>query len=239
MTALRIDRQDTEPRAHLGCDLSVVADFLDRWAEPAEPRHLLTSILPDTKHPQAKTFDWPADSGIALPWIERSNRNSGIYWSPNICRDSLMKKALKADVVSLRCIWAEVDPRDGAGHALSDERERLYALAFELQQAECPPTVAIGSGNGVQLVWRLAEPIEANEEYIAAIETLGRRIECCLGGIENTNNCDRILRLPGTVNWPNKEARSWSHPGADRRHLQQQPNLLVGRVGAAGSALRG
>ena len=184
MTAARADRQDAGPGVPLGCDLGVVAGFLDRWAEPAATRHLLVSILPDTRHPQGKTFDWPSDRATALRWIEGNVPRCGLYWTVNVCRSNLMKKALKSDVRVLRGIWADLDPLDAAElgdkrRDLNSERERLYALARELQKHQYPPTVVIGSGNGIQVIYRLAEPIEANEEYVPQVEQLGRRIECC------------------------------------------------------------
>jgi hypothetical protein len=212
MTARRLDAQDAEPGTQLGCNLDVAAGFLDLWAEPDQGRHLLLSIVPDTVRPQGKTFDWPCDRAIALGWMEACNRSSGVYWTVNICRPNLMKKAQKQDVRLLRGLWADLDPLDGStlgerARTWQEERERLRLLAEELDKLECPPTVVIDSGNGVQVIWRLADPIEANDEYIVEIERLGRRIECALGGVENTCNIDRVLRLPGTINHPNARKR--------------------------------
>jgi hypothetical protein len=212
MTAPGIDPQHGGPGVPLECDLGVVAGFLDRWAELDKGQHLLLSILPDTVRPQGKSFEWPGDRAIALPWIEACNRSSGIYWTVNICRPNLMKKAQKQDVRLLRAVWADLDPLDDPrfgerARTWQEERERLHLLALELEKLELPPTVLIDSGNGVQAIWRLADPIEANDEYIIEIERLARRIECALGGLENTTNVDRVLRLPGTINWPNAKKR--------------------------------
>jgi hypothetical protein len=212
MMALVTHRQDAGAGVVLECDLRVVAAFLDRWAEPDEGRHLLLSIVPDTHRPQGKSFDWPGDRAIALRWIDACNRSSGIHWTVNICRPNLMKKAHKQDVRLLRAVWADLDPLDDPrlgerARAWHAERERLRLLAEELEKLELPPTVVIDSGNGIQVIWRLADPIEANDEYIIEIERLGRRIECALGGPENTSNIDRVLRVPGTINLPNARKR--------------------------------
>lgn len=212
MTAPRVDHHDAEPSVQLGCDLDVVGGFLDRWAEPAARRHLLLSILPDTTRPSGKTFDWPDDAATALRWTEACNRNSGLYWTVNPCQPNLMKKARKENVQLLRAVWADCDPLDDPKlgercRPWAAERQRLYGLAAELEQLTCPPSIILDSGNGIQVIWRLAHPIEASDEYIVAIERLGRRIECALGGLENTSNIDRVLRIPGTVNWPNAKKR--------------------------------
>jgi Mesyanzhinovviridae DNA primase len=154
------------------------------------------------------------DRAIALGWIEACNRNSGIYWTVNLCRPNLMKKAQKQDVRLLRAVWADLDPLDDPRlgervRTWQEERERLRLLALELEKLELPPTVLIDSGNGVQAIWRLADPIEANDEYIIEIERLGRRIECSLGGLENTSNVDRVLRLPARSTGPTPRSAAW------------------------------
>jgi hypothetical protein len=182
-------------------DAAGAIDFLERWTDGAEPRALLVSILPDSRTTRGHTFDLPGDGTMAR-WIESCNRVSGVYWTTNACEPDLMKKALKADVDWLLGVWGDLDPLKGRD--LRGERQRLHRLAEELMVRPWPPTVIIDSGGGIQPIWRLAEPVEAHAEYVEAIETLGRRIECLLGGVENTCNIDRILRLPFTINHPNK-----------------------------------
>jgi hypothetical protein len=82
------------------------------------------------------------------------------------------------------------------------ERSRLLALAAELVALPWPPTVIIDSGNGIAPLWQLEAVLPSIEEHQKAIEVVGRRIEKALGGIENTSNVDRLLRLPGTINLP-------------------------------------
>ena len=212
MTAPRTDHHDLELNPALACDIRIAAAFLDRWAEADQRRHLLLSILPDTFHPQGKSFDWLADRATALRWIELCGVRCGIYWTANVCRPNLMKKAQKRDLQLLRAVWADLDPLDAAEQddrrrELETERERLYELAKELQSHPYPPTVVIDSGNGIQAIWRLAHPLDATEEYVPEVERLCRRIEAVLGGVENTSNVDRVLRLPGTINHPNARKR--------------------------------
>ena len=78
----------------------------------------------------------------------------------------------------------------------------LLALAAELAELPWPPTVIIDSGNGIAPLWQLEAVLPNVEEHQGAIEALGRRIEKALGGIENTSNIDRLLRLPGPINLP-------------------------------------
>ena len=103
-------------------------------------------------------------------------------------------------------MWADIDPLDSDGRSWGDERKRLEALADELQALETPPTFITDSGSGIQPLWQLADPIEANPEYRQAAESLCAQIEAALGA-KGTHNCDRLLRVPGTRNFPNAKKR--------------------------------
>lgn len=68
-----------------------------------------------------------------------------------------------------------------------------------------PPSVAVMSGNGVNALWLLREPVQIDGDLnrAAEIERYGRGLADALGG-DATFNVDRILRLPWTVNLPDK-----------------------------------
>jgi hypothetical protein len=185
----------------LAVDAAGAIDFLQRWTDGAEPRCLLVSIIPDSPTTRGLTFDLPGEEAMAR-WIERCNSVAGVYWTVNACKPDLAKKATKADVEWLLGVWGDLDPVKGRD--LPTERERLLRLAEELMALQWPPTVIIDSGGGIQSLWRLETPLEVSVEFRQAIEWLGRRIEAALGGIQNTCNIDRILRLPFTVNHPNR-----------------------------------
>ena len=85
------------------------------------------------------------------------------------------------------------------------------------------PTAEVDSGNGVQAIWRLDAPIilpapvvdangknvlsQAALEIIADVEARSAAIMVRLGSVAGTQNIDRILRLPGTTNLPNRKKR--------------------------------
>ena len=80
------------------------------------------------------------------------------------------------------------------------------------------PTLIVDSGNGIQALWELEEPIElanpvdkvysdAEQAKIADVEGRMKTMMERLGSKAGTQNIDRILRLPGTVNIPNKKKR--------------------------------
>ena len=71
-----------------------------------------------------------------------------------------------------------------------------------------PPTAIVASGGGLNLYWALSEPIGDHDEIEARNRWLAQQL-----GADACWNCDRILRVPGTINWPNaKKQRSGRVP---------------------------
>ena len=115
-------------------------------------------------------------------------------------------------------VLADCDPDPGETSA--DAKGRYQAQLERLPR----PTFIIDSGNGIQLLWRLAVPIMLGEPNWDLDRTLcyspedqakiddaeGRSAAVMveLNAKAGTQNIDRILRLPGTINLPNaKKAR--------------------------------
>jgi virulence-associated protein E len=75
---------------------------------------------------------------------------------------------------------------------------------------EPAPTFTIDSGNGLQLLWRLEQPVELADDpaRIADVEARNHALALALGADPSTRNVDRILRLPGTTNHPNRKKRA-------------------------------
>jgi hypothetical protein len=141
----------------------------------------------------------------ARNWVadhQRTGRN--VYFQPNETRADCSKKPGKGDMVASLCRFADVDP-DDAHFPLADERGRLSRLATFLAASEHPPTVIIDSGSGLQPIWAVAREA-LTPEVTARIEAETAGLERALGG-GGTHNIDRLLRLPGTVNFPNKVKR--------------------------------
>jgi hypothetical protein len=92
-----------------------------------------------------------------------------------------------------------------------------------LETFEPRPTFVIDSGNGIQPLWRLAEPIvlgkpmpgEAgrlsyspqDQAKIDEAEARSAAVMVQLNAKAGTQNIDRILRLPGTINLPNAKKK--------------------------------
>lgn len=157
------------------------------------------------KYPLGKTFppgSWDAIADYIAIW----NGVENLYFSVNEPRpDAPDGKLSKTDIANIRAVFSDIDPRDG--FALSAERDRLHKLANDLSAGPTPPSIAIDSGSGVQMVWKLEAKLpfsgdKDNDPHQKAAEELGRGMGLELGG-DPTQNIDRILRMPGTINIPN------------------------------------
>lgn len=108
------------------------------------------------------------------------------YWTVNRVRDGLHSKPSKGDIVGARFLHADVDAHS--------DLPRVQSWR---------PSLVIHSGGGLQPLWRvvdntwgLADLERANQSLAAALDA-----DACW-------NIDRLLRVPGTVNYPDARKRA-------------------------------
>ncbi|AAT69509.1 gp33 [Alphaproteobacteria phage PhiJL001] len=149
----------------------------------------------------------PQHERMLSDWLESRAGHENIYFQVNDTGEkSITKKPTKADIVAADWVHVDVDP--SADPSLFDaERKRILK---KLKGHSPAPTLIIDSGNGYQAFWKLAEPVRVtspSEEAWADFERYNRQLETDLGG-DHCFNVDRIMRLPGTINVPNKKKRT-------------------------------
>ncbi|GEM_PF-767144 len=181
---------------------SDAVQFLQGWA-PEGP-WVLTSIVPDGEL-TAATFG-PGDVVKMRDWIQERQGVENLYFMVNRTFRAMRTKASKADVAATQAYHVDVDPR--VGEDAEAERARAFKLLREYKPA---PTVIIDSGGGAQGFWLLEaeedNPCEPGDETRhLPTEERNLTIEVALQA-DACHNIDRIMRLPGTVNLPNKKKR--------------------------------
>jgi len=186
-------------------NLGLACDFALRWSPEAFPFITIASIFPGGA-PRAHTWHAQQDQPRLRRWLASKSGRENLYFTVNApANETLKDKPKKKDIGLLCAAWGDLDPHpdlEAEPGGWQRERRRLLGVAAELMALPWPPTVIIDSGNGIAPLWQLEAVLPNVEEHPRAIEALGRRIEKALGGIENTSNVDRLLRLPGTVNVP-------------------------------------
>jgi Virulence-associated protein E len=132
-------------------------------------------------------------------------------------------KCRKTDIQTARFLHVDVDPR--AGEDIVLERKRILSLLTDdLPDGVPAPTCVIDSGGGYQALWLLREPqaIAGDSYSMSSVEDRSRWLERRLGA-DNCHNIDRVLRLPGTVNWPNSQKRAKGREPAMARLVFWKP----------------
>lgn len=165
--------------------MSEVGDFL---AAVTPPGVHMTLVAIDATSGAIAGHAFTRESIPAAAEWAAGHADRNLYWSVNPLKAALDKKPTKADVAEMR--WVHVDIDDAADAVLA--RLRAFVPA---------PTLILFSGGGYQAFWRLREPIYANGN-IAELEAANKAVLKALGGDKSAWNLDRIMRLPGTMNWP-------------------------------------
>ncbi len=146
-----------------------------------------------------------------------NERGIGIYYSVNTVRAGVVKKATKADIVGLRAIGFDFDyPGGNREQALAT----LDAKKAELETSPLPPSVLVSSGGGIQALWCLDEELPATAENIATVEAIGNAVRARYGG-DDVANIDRVMRLPGFLNWPSAKK-------AERGQVRAEAAVIAG-----------
>lgn len=176
-------------------------EFLEWWA-PGGP-WVLTAVLVEGKGIETATFSEP---GQVRHWLDRVGQDHNVYFHVNPVLRELRSKATREDIAAMAWLHVDIDPR--AGEDIEEEQERALKLLQDPPGEVPPPTVIVFSGGGYQGFWKLAEPYEINgaEAAYEQAKRYNQHLEIVFGA-DNCHNVDRIMRLPGTLNRPNKKKR--------------------------------
>jgi hypothetical protein len=138
----------------------------------------------------------------ATTFINNHNGKRNLYYTVNPTIADMNKKPKKTDIASIEYYLGDLDPRDDE----SAEDAKARYLDQLGNGFEPKPTATIDSGNGIQCLWRLSKPRVLGEDrdtVVADAEACSAVLMERLGAKAGTQNIDRILRIPGTINLPN------------------------------------
>ena len=126
---------------------------------------------------------------------------SSFYYSVNPTKTAMSKKPKKTDIAAVEYLLGDLDP-------LGEEKPEDAKARYLKQLSDFQPkaTALVDSGNGIQCLWKLEPPIplgDATDAIVADVEARSAALMVRLGAKAGTQNIDRILRLPGTINIPN------------------------------------
>jgi hypothetical protein len=155
----------------------------------------LTAIHPDNTDIVA--CDFGTDLDAASDWaFARNGEGYNIHYTVNSVRDGISRKPKKSEIVGVRFAHVDIDPPKDGG--TWDQGEQM----LRLMHASPQPSMIVCSGNGVQALWRI------DEATVAQAEEINIGLIACFGGDKGTHNADRLLRVPGTINYPDSKKRA-------------------------------
>jgi hypothetical protein len=191
-----------------------IADTIAFLKSLPHTRWVLTAIIPDG---DTKTVTFSQGQEVAAQkWLSKWDGFRNLYFSlaePFIDHVSKLKKE---HIDRVWCLHCDIDRRS------NETREECKKRAFgALAKYQWRPSFTIDSGNGVQAIW-IIEPIDPpptdtigqvvySGQRLAVLEHIegrNRGLALALGGDLSAVNADRIFRLPGTTNLPNKTKRA-------------------------------
>jgi hypothetical protein len=156
----------------------------------------------------------PDDDAVAR-WIDERQGKANLYYSDCVLRADYTahKKARSltdahgnpGDVHAVPMLHGDIDPRVG-----ETPEECVERVKKALQHSKLPrPSHAVATGGGVQPFWLQEEPlpIECKDERAERAKLYNKPLAAELGGDMSACNVDHIMRIPCTINIPNKRKR--------------------------------
>ncbi len=174
-------------------------EFLQKLS-PEGPWNLV-AIAVDEKGLDGKTFH-PGQEDDVVKWLTRYATRNHYYTLNPILRDIDTKPSRK-DIKELAFLHVDLDPR--AREDVASEQARILKLC---EAMGTKPTCLVFSGGGYQALWKLEDPLPINgqEEAFEDAKLYNLQLEI-IHDADHCHNVDRILRLPGTANHPDKKKR--------------------------------
>ena len=198
--------RDLQPDTDAAIDALKAHDADGPWTLTAIWPNGISGLQKGKPSIQTKSFG-PDTTDQCAKWIKRLNGGCwNVYFPINPLKRPFKKKATKNDVAEARWLFVDLDPR--MGEDLESERLRIRKLLTKkLPEGVPPPTTILESGNGFWGLWCLDPPLPVDGKdgpLTADVEARGRRLEMAFGCADDCRNIDRICRLPGSINYPDK-----------------------------------
>jgi predicted P-loop ATPase len=145
-----------------------------------------------------------AEEAALRAWLDARQGTHNVYYSANTPLPTVRTTPRKSQMVRLNVLHVDLDLPKTGPHATptATNYERLLLRVRAMAPA---PSAIVFSGGGYQVYWRLAEALPA-AEYADRVEAVNAAIQRALAA-DHCFDVGRILRLPGTVNVPDKKKR--------------------------------
>jgi Virulence-associated protein E len=134
-------------------------------------------------------------------YVSRYNGKWNLYFSPNATASNITTTPRKDQIIAMRALFVDLDlPK--TGDRSSPTEENFSILLRKLEMIDPAPTSIVMTGGGFQAFWIFPEPLSP-QDHGDRMESIGQKLgrELESDAVQNRN---RWMRLPGTLNIPNK-----------------------------------
>lgn len=178
--------------------------FLE-WKKPGGPWPI-TAIIPDGgKTPTT----WLKGADAVRAFVAKHSGRANLHYSVAELEPGISRKPKKENLIYTAFLHADIDPPKTLSSDNIDDWITQTIAEIQANLRVPKPSLMACSGNGLHLLWRLTHsfPPEGAERLWADVEARNRWIVTELGGDGGTWNCDRLLKLYGSLNEPNELKR--------------------------------
>ena len=142
-------------------------------------------------------------------WLEKFGAKRNIYFAVNVPKSDVIEKCKREEIQTMIALHVDIDP--AAGEPFDIERTRILSMLSpdKLAEKNLPPASAIiDSGGGYQAFWFLEQPLELNCSKANAEDAKLYNLKIEIALVQDScHDVSHIMRLPGTINRPNKLKR--------------------------------
>jgi AAA domain len=173
---------------------------------------VITTIVPDG--PTCTRSFAPGEEASAEKFIATENsEGKNIYYTVNLT-GYMNSKPKKNDITHAEYQHIDADP----GPEETPEAFKARVLPL-FETFEPKPKFIVDSGNGLQGLLAIIRT-DCSNGNVGLIEAANAGLATYFGAARGTQNVDRLLRLPGTRNYPNNKKRSLGRQPCEARLIK-------------------
>lgn len=193
------DNAQITPEEQPTPDTDAAVSWLIAWDQTGPWSVIELDPTDDSAVPIARQF---ATQQAIHAHITTKNGTKNLYFLPNRTSPGIQTTPTKAQITHVTSLYADLDlPKTGPFS--TPTQENFARLLTKLRALTPQPTVIIFSGGGYQAFWLFPESLPATPQTVEYVEATSKAIGQALRS-DAVQNINRLMRLPGTINIPNR-----------------------------------
>jgi len=188
----------------------------------------LCAIALDVHDIQAKTFKKTSEGRAAAEkWLQEQNvdEKRNVYYQ-DVSVSTVNRRPKKEDATLIHYAHTDIDVKQPQKVVAAEKK----AILAKLRAHAPPPSIIVYTGNGFQALWLLAEPLENTITNRERIEAINAALTDALGGDATCKDICHLLRVPGSINYPNAKKRAAGRVVVDSKLIEDNFDFYACRL---------